>query len=100
MAKRILRPQHTEEVRAKIQSSQLINFLSELVTTGQYNGSEVNPVRVTAALGLLRKVVPDLAATDMSITHAESWSESLQRIAEARKADATVAPVIPLKDQA
>jgi hypothetical protein len=98
MARRTLRPQHTEEIRAKIKGSQLVNFLEELVSTGQYRGNEVNPVRVTAAVALLRKVVPDLSATDMSITHAESWSESLQRIADARKVDAVSAPVIPLKD--
>jgi hypothetical protein len=101
MARRILRPHHQEDIRAKIKGAQLAEFLTELATTGLYRGNEVNPVRVTAAVALLRKVVPDLAATDMTITNRESWSESLQRIADARKADAVPADIIPLlKDQA
>lgn len=100
MARRILRPHHQEDIRSKIKGAQLAEFLTELATTGLYRGNEVNPVRVTAAVALLRKVVPDLAATDMTITNRESWAESLQRIAEARSSSQELAPVIPLKDQA
>ena len=49
---------HPEEVRRKIQTSQLINRLNEFV-----NGKvELTPHQVTAALGLIRKTMPDLSA--------------------------------------
>ena len=100
MAKRTLRPHHQEEIKDKIKSSQLVNFLTQAVLTGEYNGKEVNPVRVQAALGLLRKTVPDLAATDLNATINDSYTDTLRRIADARK-DAVPAEIIPLlKDQA
>ena len=49
---------HPEEVRAKIQTSQLVNRLSSFV-----NGEiELTAPQVTAALGLIRKTMPDLTA--------------------------------------
>lgn len=55
-------PRISEEHRSKIQTSQLINRLTALV-----NGSvEMPPHAVTAALGLLRKTVPDLSSVEMS----------------------------------
>lgn len=56
-----LNPQHDERTRAKIQTSQIINRLNSLV-----NGEvEMQPHQVTAALGLLRKTIPDLSATTL-----------------------------------
>lgn len=95
MAKRTLRPQHSDEIREKIRASQLVNVLQEYAITGLYKGQELNPARINAALGLLKKSVPDLASTDMTLTHQESYSASLQRIAEARKPD-RVASVTPI----
>lgn len=56
-----LNPQHDERTRAKIQTSQIINRLNS------YIKSEVSmePAQVTAALGLLRKTLPDLTATTL-----------------------------------
>lgn len=49
---------HPEEVRQKIQTSQLVNRLHSFV-----NGEiELSPHQVTAALGLIRKTMPDLTA--------------------------------------
>lgn len=56
-----LNPEHDERTRAKIQTSQIINRLNSFV-----NGEvELTTAQVTAALGLLKKTLPDLA----SITH-------------------------------
>lgn len=54
-----LRKQHQDEVRAKIQASQLINFLQGHALRGA--GSKNANTRVRAALGLLAKTVPDLS---------------------------------------
>lgn len=57
----------TDEWRAKIQTSMLINRLSDFV-----NGKiELTPAQVTAALGLLRKTAPDLQASEnkTEVTH-------------------------------
>lgn len=50
----------TEEHRASIQASQIINRLTDFVNSKV----SLSPAQVTAALGLLRKCVPDLAAVD------------------------------------
>lgn len=57
----------TDDWRQKIQASMLINRLTDFVN-GQV---EMAPHQVTAALGLLRKVAPDLAATEnkTEVTH-------------------------------
>ena len=60
MAARKLRPFHTDEIRAKIQTSQLINRLTDHVL----GASILDPSQVSAALGLLRKTIPDLSASD------------------------------------
>jgi hypothetical protein len=49
---------HPEEVRQKIRTSQLVNRLNAFV-----NGEiELTHSQVTAALGLIRKTMPDLSA--------------------------------------
>jgi len=51
---------HPEEVRRKIKTSQLINRLNDFV-----NGKiSMEPHQVTAALGLIKKTLPDLSAVD------------------------------------
>lgn len=52
----------TEEHRGKIQMTAILNALSEHVQ-GKRN---MSATQVTAGLGLLRKVLPDLAAVDHS----------------------------------
>lgn len=66
-----LSPQHDERSRAKIQTSQLINRLN-LFALGQPDPCSIHgkPVEMTdtqvrAALGLLRKTLPDLAVTEL-----------------------------------
>jgi len=62
---------HQEDVRRKIQSSQLLNRL-----TNHALGNLKNPMdatQVSAALGVLKKALPDLTATeisgDLTMTH-------------------------------
>jgi len=54
---------HTEEIRAKIQASQLINVLQKHALTGE---GEIPPTRLKAIEILLRKSVPDLSAVTVS----------------------------------
>lgn len=55
-------PRHDEKTRLKIKTSQIINRLMGLV-----NGeAEMAPHHVTAALGLLKKTLPDLSSIEMS----------------------------------
>jgi len=61
MAARIRKIRHDQETRAKIKTSQLVNRL-----TGHVLGEvEMVPSQVTAALGLLRKTLPDLQTTTL-----------------------------------
>lgn len=74
MAARI-NPKHDQATRDKIQTSQLINRLTQFV-----NGEvKLEPAQVTAALGLLKKTLPDLQAMtvggddDKPIKHVFGW---------------------------
>lgn len=90
-----LRKNHQDEVRTKIQASQLINVLQNHAL-GQTE--ELAQSRIKAIEILLRKSVPDLSAVTVSgdpenpleheHTHnlSESASELLRDIAGARKA--------------
>lgn len=68
-----LRLKHQDEVRAKIQASQLVNALQKHVD----GNNNMSPTQVRAAEILLRKAMPDLTAIsgdldvvgDMTITH-------------------------------
>ena len=51
-----------EKVRERIKSSMLVNALSDHVL----GNNDMKPTQITAALGLLRKVLPDLSATELS----------------------------------
>jgi len=64
MAARTLRPRHQDEIREKIKTSQLLNRL-----TNHSLGLLEKPMdasQVAAALGVLRKALPDLSAVDHS----------------------------------
>lgn len=58
MAARTRKVQHDQKTRDKIQASQLINSLQNHVL----GKVDMKPTQVAAALGLLKKTVPDLSA--------------------------------------
>lgn len=62
MAARVRKIRHDEETRLKIQASQLINRLTAHVL----GDVEMPASAVTAALGLLKKAIPDLASVQHS----------------------------------
>ena len=63
MAER-LRKRHQDEVRTKIQTSQLINVLqNHALGTDEI---EITPTRMKAIEILLRKSLPDLSSTEIS----------------------------------
>jgi hypothetical protein len=57
-----LNPDHDERTRARIQTTHLLNRLQLFINSKV----ELQPHQVTAALGLLRKTMPDLAAIEHS----------------------------------
>lgn len=62
MAARTLRPKHSEEIRKKIQASQLINRL----TNHALGKAKMTTTQVQAAKILLGKAVPDLKALEVT----------------------------------
>lgn len=62
MAARVNKVRHDDKTRAKIQTSQLINRLEKHIL----NDLDLKPTQVTAALGLLKKTLPDLANVELS----------------------------------
>lgn len=59
-----LRKHHQEDVKSKIQASQLINYLQNHALSG--SGSENAATRVRAAQALLNKIVPDVTRNEHS----------------------------------
>lgn len=57
-----LNARHQESVRQKIRASQLVNVLEDHVLEGK----ELSKSQVSAALGLLKKCVPDLTSTTIA----------------------------------
>lgn len=57
-----LSPKHDELTRSKIQTSQLVNRLNKFALD-QTDSVRMSSDQVRAALGLLRKTIPDLAVT-------------------------------------
>ncbi len=55
---------HSNVVRERIKVTQLLNFLTKYAL-GEWPG-EIDPARVTAALGVLKKALPDLHAVEHS----------------------------------
>lgn len=64
MAKRF-NLKHDQATREKIQTSQIINRLNKFIK-GEV---KMEPAQVTAALGLLKKSLPDLAHTQIDANH-------------------------------
>lgn len=62
MAARTRKIQHDADTRAKIKAGNIINRLTKLIE-GEI---EMPPHAVTAALGLLRKTLPDLTSVEHS----------------------------------
>lgn len=70
-----LNPQHDERTRAKIQTSQIINRLFSFV-----NGKvDMSPAQVTAALGLLKKTLPDLSSIDLKAEINDARPDDAER---------------------
>lgn len=67
---------HQADVRSKIQASQLINRLQNFIE-GKIS---LNAAQVNAALGLLRKSLPDLQATEHSGEIAYSLSGEISAL--------------------
>ena len=58
-----LDPKHADRTRAKIQTTQVVHRLEDFVM----GNAEMSPAQVTAALGLLRKTLPDISAMEQKI---------------------------------
>lgn len=62
MAARVNKIRHDDETRSKIKAAQIINRLM-----GHINGNvDLKPTQVSAALGLLGKVLPDMKSVEHS----------------------------------
>ena len=79
-----LNPKHDERTREKIKTSQLVNRLNAFVL-GELDPTSNKPVelsstQVTAALGLLKKTLPDLTAGQMVHDVSDPLMELLKAV--------------------
>lgn len=98
MAARIRKLVHDEETRKRIQTSQLINRLSDHV----FGKVELTPAQVRSAEILLRKTIPDLSAVQHSgeldvRRAAEVSDDELANIAAGSSEGASKTSVDPAK---
>jgi len=97
MAKTKLRGTDVERIRQKIRVNQLVNLLRKHALGQPYRKpgpnekcevvADISPSRIRAAEVLLRKVLPDLSATEIS-GQLTTYAADLQAIADARAAAA------------
>lgn len=75
MAARTNKVRHQEDIRQKIKGSQLVNFLQDHAL----DDKPASKSRVSAALGLLKKIVPDMQAIEgtmqVTVTHEDALRE-------------------------
>ncbi len=65
-----------QNVRNRIKSSMLVNFLQDHVA----NGTDVKKTQITAAVALLKKTIPDLQSTELSGSLSVSLEERLKEL--------------------
>lgn len=68
---------HDTRTREKIRTSQLINRLEKYVF--EEDGVEMTKGQVTAALGLIKKTLPDLSQVDGNMAHQHGVSDELKK---------------------
>ena len=73
-----LRKTHQDDVREKIKTSQLINRLQNHAL----GLTEMTPGQITAALGLLRKVLPELQSAEMTVT-TSTYADDILKLQQA-----------------
>jgi hypothetical protein len=96
VAARRFKPHHQDDIRAKIQSAQLVKALTDHVT-GR-NGISLDATQVAAALGLLRKTVPDLTSTEL--IHVEELPSELELLATIQRLISANPALVLALDQA
>ena len=69
MAARTRKTRHDDFTRERIQTSQLVNRLTDHVL----KGTEMSKTQVAAALGLLKKSLPDLSAVKTDVEVKQSY---------------------------
>jgi hypothetical protein len=75
--------QMSEEHRSKIKSAQILNALQEHVMGDR----EMSATQISAGLGLLRKVLPDLSSEDVNIKGGGPLVIQLVRFADVDRSD-------------
>ena len=73
-----LNARHQQMIREKIRASQLINVI-EKHALNEYGPEDkrLDPSQINAALGLLKKCVPDLSATEIDATVQDERAETM-----------------------
>lgn len=67
---------HDTKTREKIQTSMLVNRLQNFVE----GKVELSPAQVTAALGLIKKTLPDLSSVEAKVDAALSYEDRLKQL--------------------
>lgn len=75
MHRKLMHPARAEEVRAKIRAALIVKALEDHVIAGK----DMTATQVSAALGLLRKSIPDLAAIEHTGKDGERLFERIER---------------------
>lgn len=88
IAKRSMSKAQKDRIRAAVIETMLLKHAK--------GATELSATQIKALEILLDRRKPKLSAVDNTVTMAESWSDSLQRIAAARKEGAQSASVTPI----
>lgn len=75
-----LNPQQTDRTRAAIQTTQIAKRLNQFILGEKNQGKvvEMTPAQVTAALGLLKKTIPDLQSVEGTLNLNHRHEDALK----------------------
>lgn len=77
MAARTLRPRHQEDVKAKIQATQLVNLLQNHAL----KNAKCSQTQIRAAEALLARAIPTLSATELTTINDDEKLDDNQLLA-------------------
>ena len=89
-----LRPKHQDEIKAKIQGTQLKKLLEDYALTGIYNGVEINSNRIDAAKFLLNKLISN-APTEIEQKTEFSGNLNVSTVPDLTKEEWLAAHLLP-----
>ncbi len=75
-----LNPEQTQRTLAAIQTTQIVRRLNSFALQDENGPVKMSKQQVSAAMGLLRKVLPDLSSVEGNLNHTINHEDALRQM--------------------